>query len=61
MEELEKVTIFPFLLVILFIYISNVISFPVSPPQAPYPFLPAPGSMRALLPQRPSFNSAQST
>jgi hypothetical protein len=41
---------FIFLLVILFIYISNVIPFPVSPPQAPCPLLPPPASMRVLPP-----------
>jgi hypothetical protein len=40
---------FSFLLVILFIYISNVIPFPVSLPQSPCPLLPSPASMRVLL------------
>jgi hypothetical protein len=34
--------------ILLFIYIWNVIAFPVSPPESPYPIPPAPGFMRVL-------------
>jgi hypothetical protein len=46
-----RILFFPlsfFWLVILFIYISNVTFFPVSPLKIPYPIPPPPASMREL-------------
>jgi hypothetical protein len=43
-------TLVGFLLAILFIYVSNVSPFPVSPPQVPYPLFSHPTSMRVCPP-----------